>query len=201
VAFALQIWLTAIGFAIFARALNNAPATTGTTLAIWGGIAALIALFIGGLLASRLAGIEGTINGMWNGVVLWGLSFVILMVLASLGATGVLGAITGNVGATAPTGATPGTTATALGAAQTGAWWFVLFQFLGLLAAAAGGIVGARRLETTEQPINKLSDNLQKGCYNQLQQNLINSPHEVPIVGRLYNDGNALPVTQAYNGD
>lgn len=143
IAFALQIWLTAIGFAIFGGGLGVAPAAQATNLAIWAGVSALIALFIGGLLAARLGGIAGTDNGMYNGIVLWGLSFVIIMVLASLGASGVLGQ-TGGV----PT--TPGTPAAALGTATTGAWWFVLFQFLGFIAAAAGGALGSRPVTEEE---------------------------------------------------
>lgn len=147
IAFAFQIWLTAIGFAIFGEGLGVAPATQATNLAVWAGISALIALFIGGMLAARLGGIAGTDNGMYNGIVLWGLSFVILMVLASLGASGVLGAMLGQTGGV-PTA--PGTPTTALGTATTGAWWFVLFQFLGLIAAAAGGALGARPVTEEE---------------------------------------------------
>jgi len=147
IAFALQIWLTAIGFAIFGEGLGVAPATQATNLAIWAGVSALITLFIGGLLAARLGGIAGTDNGVYNGIVLWGLSFVILMILASLGASGVLGAMLGQTGGTP---ATPGTPGADLGVATTGAWWFVLFQFLGLIAAAAGGALGARPVTEEE---------------------------------------------------
>ncbi|MEN6519724.1 MAG: hypothetical protein ABFD46_01025 [Armatimonadota bacterium] len=142
VAFALQLWLTVLGFAIFGQGLGAATTSVTTGLVIWAGVAALIALFVGGLLAARLGGIAGTDNGIYNGVVLWGLSFVILMVLASLGAGGVLGAMLGQTGGGAPT--TPGATSTALGTATTGAWWFFIFQFLALVAAAAGGALGAR---------------------------------------------------------
>jgi hypothetical protein len=145
VAFALQIWLTAIGLALFARGLNNAPAGTGSTLAIWAGIAWLISLFIGGLLASRLAGIAGRDNGLWNGIVLWGLAFTLLTILASAGAGGALGTLFG-AGATAPT-PTPGQANMALGALTSGAWMLVLFQFLSLVAAAAGGVAGARHVD------------------------------------------------------
>lgn len=153
VAFALQLWLTAIGFAIFAPragvavATGTAPIGASTGLAIWAGVAALIALFVGGLLASKLAGIAGTYNGVYNGVVLWGLSFVILLVLTSLGGTGILGAMTGNLGATTPTTGTAGNVGSALINAGRGTWWFVVFQFLGLLAAALGGAAGARAEE------------------------------------------------------
>lgn len=154
VAFALQLWLAAIGFAIFAPQAAGAvttgafPAGVSTALAIWTGIAALIALFVGGLLASRLAGIVGTDNGIWNGVVLWGLSFTVLLVLASLGIGGVFGAAAANVGGL---GVRPGMAGETLTAVSTGVWWFVLFQLLGLLAAAGGGAVGARHAVEGEE--------------------------------------------------
>ncbi len=150
VAFSFQVWFTAIGFAVFARGLNNAPADAGSAIGIWAGVAWLISLFIGGLLASRLAGIAGTDNGLWNGIVLWGLSFSILVIMASVGAGGILGTVLGgNVGTPTPA---PGQANMALGAAQSGAWYFVLFQFLSLLAAAAGGAAGARKMtEDTDE--------------------------------------------------
>lgn len=150
VAFAIQLWLTAIGFAIFAPqavravATGSIPTGASTGLAIWAGVAALIALFIGGLLAARFAGVVGTMNGIVNGVVLWGLSFTILLVLASLGSAGILGAMTSGFGPIGGTAIRVGAAGNALMNAGSGTWWFVLFQFLGLIAAAAGGAAGAR---------------------------------------------------------
>lgn len=150
VAFAVQVWLTVIGLAIYARQLSAAPANTGGALGIWAGVAALIALFIGGLLASRLAGVAGTANGLWNGIVLWGLSFTVLVILGSLGAGGILNAAYGNVLGGGFAGATPHETNMALNVVRAGAWTFVVFQFLGLCAAAIGGAVGARPEVETE---------------------------------------------------
>lgn len=139
IAFALQIWLTVLGFAIFGQGLTAATTSVTTGLVIWAGVAALISLFVGGMLAARLGGIAGTDNGMYNGAVLWGLSFVILMVLASIGTGGVLGAMLGQTGGTAATGSSA-----TLGRATAGAWWFFIFQFLALVAAVAGGALGSR---------------------------------------------------------
>lgn len=132
VAFAGQIWLTAIGVAIFARA-----GAAGSGLGVWTGITGLIALSIGGLIASKLSAAEGSANGIWHGVVLWGLAFTLLTILGSIGIGGAYSAFfTGAKAASAPGISTMGIT--------NGAWLFVVFQLLSLIAAAAGGAAGAR---------------------------------------------------------
>ena len=142
--FALWIWFTAIGFAIWLGAAASPSTAFGPGFAVWTGVAGLIALFLGGVIMSRLAGIAGAGNGVWNGVVLWGLSFTLLMIMASLGtlgAGGVLGSLFGGV-PRVPTGTTtPGMVQVT---ATTSAWLFVVFEFLGLIFAAAGGATGAR---------------------------------------------------------
>lgn len=152
VALSAQVWLTAIGFALLAPG-QAATVTEGISgLGLWAAIAGFIALFIGGLLASRLAGIAGTVNGLWNGIVLWGLAFTLITILASLGAGGILGWALGGGGAQIMRpGQTEIQVQQVLGTAATGAWWFVLGQFLGLLAAASGGALGARPLTEGEQ--------------------------------------------------
>lgn len=149
VALALQLWLTAIGLAILAPGAAATIAQGISGLGLWAAIAGLIALFIGGFLASRLAGIAGMVNGIWNGVVLWGLAFSILLLFGSLGAGGLASYLTGPTATVTP-GQSPAEVQQTLAAASRGSWWFVLGQFLGLLAAAGGGALGARRLTEEE---------------------------------------------------
>jgi len=140
--FALWVWFTAIGLAIWVGVAASPATAFGPGFAVWTGVSSLVALFVGGVIMSRLAGIAGAGNGIWNGVVLWGLSFTLLIIMASFGglqAGGVLGTLFGGVPRTAAP--SPGVMHVA---ATTSAWLFVIFEFLGLIFAAAGGAAGAR---------------------------------------------------------
>ncbi|MDO8682720.1 MAG: hypothetical protein Q7N50_04490 [Armatimonadota bacterium] len=157
IALTIQLVLVAIGIAVGVQGLTPATGevsgTAAMTFGIWMAISALIALFLGGLAAARFAGIAGTLNGLWNGVVLWALTVTLGALAASLGASGLLGMFGRVMPPTTPmAGMTPAEIQQALNAASLGATWFVVGAILGLIAAAIGGAIGARReiVETTE---------------------------------------------------
>lgn len=168
IAIACQLVLTMLGVAIGlsnARAAVTAPGAISSGVGIWTAIAALISLFIGGFVAARLAGVAGTWNGIWHGVVVWALALALGTIALSFGISGILG-ITSNVaGVVGRTGAiptgpgaavTPAEAARAARAVSTGAWWFLLGAILALLAAAGGGALGSRpEAVVGEQPAER----------------------------------------------
>jgi hypothetical protein len=155
IALTVQFLLSAIGVAFGVRGLVPAPGVisgaAATTLGVWMAISAIIALFLGGLATARFAGIAGTNNGVWNGVVLWALTITIGTIAASMGAGSALSSMFGGTGAAT---ATTGEVHRALGMASAGAGWFVLGSLLGLLAAALGGAAGARNPAEEPAPPN-----------------------------------------------
>lgn len=158
VAIAAQILLSALGVLV---GFGAATITTAQELAdvsagvgIWIAISALIAAFIGGLVASRLANVRFTSDGLWHGLTVWSLILVVSITLSTLGVTGLLGFAT-NIAAALGV-AQPGVAvtpadiqaATEATAAFTG--WFLLGAVLALAAALLGGWLGSGRASRSE---------------------------------------------------
>jgi len=80
---ALGVWamLYALGLAVGLAALDPSdPGTlksSGIFTGIWGIIAPLVALFVGGVVAARCAGVTRRLDGAIHGLVMWGLSTVV----------------------------------------------------------------------------------------------------------------------------
>lgn len=96
---ALGVWalLYALGLALGLSAVNpNDPGSlrsSGIFTGVWGLVAPLVALFIGGLVASRSAGVVTRTGGILHGFVMWGLTTMLgAWLLASL-----LGSVVGGV--------------------------------------------------------------------------------------------------------
>lgn len=147
-ALGIQLVLGAIGLAVALGSNNPAAANYGervaSTLSIWNAISALIALFIGGYVAGRMAAVLGLRNGLTQGSVVWALALLLGVLLSAFGVAGVLGAAT-NTTALITRGLNLGTPEAqrAVQNAVTGTWWFVVGAVLAWLAAAGGGILGA----------------------------------------------------------
>lgn len=143
VAIATQMILSAFGVAIglyqisarAGAAVNINWSAVGLWNAIWG----LIALFLGGFVAARLAAATTSTIGAWHGVIVWALVLVLGTLLTAMGITGVMGFLPTRM--MAIQGISP---SDVLGTA----WAFFIGSLLGLGAAAWGGSVGRRR-ETT----------------------------------------------------
>jgi hypothetical protein len=145
VAFGTQLVLSALILAVALGSSANRGASPQpfSSAGIWTAIAALIALFLGGWTAARLAGVAGRLNGVWNGIVVWALALTLGTLAASLGVSGVLG-YTGMGPGTPMGGATGGRLTEMMTSASNGAWWFFIGALVALIAAALGGLVGAR---------------------------------------------------------
>lgn len=82
------LFLTALGLAIGVSAVNpgqTQAGTVGTGAAIWSGLSLLIALFVGGMAATRLGMVFDRAAGAFEGALVWVLSFLVVLWLASSG--------------------------------------------------------------------------------------------------------------------
>jgi hypothetical protein len=82
------LFLTTLGLAIGVSATdpgNTDAGTLGIGAAIWSGLALLIALFIGGMAATRLGMVFDRAAGAFEGALVWVLSFVAILWLAGSG--------------------------------------------------------------------------------------------------------------------
>jgi hypothetical protein len=139
-AFGLMIALGVLGVAVgLAAGPEMGADQLGTASAIWGVVVGLLGFFVGGLLAGRTSAYRGPWAGFIMGSMVWALGVVVVLLLSTFGAGGVMGAFMGAFG-DLTFEVTPG----AIDAAQSVA----IGTFVGLLvtyiAAVAGGILGAR---------------------------------------------------------
>lgn len=103
---ALGVWilLYALGLALGLSSVDpNDPSSArsaGIGTGIWSLIAPLIALFVGGLVASRTAGVVDKMGGALHGAVLWGLTTLAGVIVMGMVLSSLMGAVL-NVGKTA----------------------------------------------------------------------------------------------------
>src|SRR5436190_4905002 len=152
----LAVGLTTVN-AGTAAAAGGPPAQTGAAAGIWGGISAIIAFFLGGMVAAWTAAVFDRKWGMWNGLMVFLFALPIMLWLATQGLSAVLGTVA-NYGLGFNPGAVQNAAGQAQGAAsnpanvaqtaaqlRNGAWGALIGALLGLIAAGLGGIVGTRR--------------------------------------------------------
>ena len=96
------LFLTTLGVAIGVSAVDPGQTDAGsfgTGAAIWSGLSLLIALFAGGMAATRLGMVFDKATGVFEGALVWVLSFLIVLWLASSGvrliASGISGLFSG----------------------------------------------------------------------------------------------------------
>lgn len=97
IAFMIQVTLNAIGLAIGAETIDPAAGQTpfagvGIGLAIWMGVSAIVALFVGGWVAGR--GVFRSSDGLWNGMATWAVSMVFTLYLVGTAVGNVVGGAT-----------------------------------------------------------------------------------------------------------
>lgn len=147
------------------RAGGVAPSGSGTGAAIWGGVSALIAFGLGGLVAGQTAAVFARRWGALNGMLVFFLAVPFTLWLAGQGLGTVLGTL-GNY--SAALGISAGTAQNLAGAAvnqagqvaasvqpvdvaraaenaRNAAWGTLLAMGLGIGASALGGAMGTRR--------------------------------------------------------
>ncbi|HEX5018636.1 MAG TPA: permease [Actinomycetes bacterium] len=107
----------------------------------WSGLAAVIAFFVGGLVAGASIPSRGVGDGVLHGITVWALSVVALIVLSAAGA-GIGFGVVGDLLATSPT--LPDADTSAINDAQTAAAAALLALALTLAAAAIGGAIAAK---------------------------------------------------------
>jgi hypothetical protein len=120
----------------FALAFNSNVDTIRVNLEWYVGVTAVVALFIGGLLAGWLSGVRGAGSGLFNGITMWGL---ILIVALGIGIPAVFNVF--NLGRVTAIADGDGTTLTGSGV-DTALWasfWTILGGFI---ASGLGGLIG-----------------------------------------------------------
>ncbi len=88
VAMGVSMLLAALGRAIGVSAVDpraTDPGTIGGGAAVWGGVQLLLALFIGGLVATRVGAIIDRTTGFFEGVLVWVVSLILMAYLAGSG--------------------------------------------------------------------------------------------------------------------
>lgn len=147
IALAIQVVLGAIGLAVALSAYDvnsaNYADQVANTLSIWSAISALVALFVGGYIAGRMAAVLGLRNGFIQGTVVWALALFLGVVLSALGVAGLLGGAL-NISPLIARGMDLSTAEAQrlVRGTASGAWWFVVGAILAWAAAAGGGILG-----------------------------------------------------------
>lgn len=156
VAIAAEFVLSAIGVVI---GFGSPSITTAADLravsagvGIWAAISVLIATFIGGYVASRIANVQLTSDGIWHGLTVWAFALVLGILLGSLGVTGLLSFIGTAAAALRAFGVTvsPSAISTAANTLATSAGYFLLGSLLSLATAILGGWLGSSRLSRAE---------------------------------------------------
>lgn len=103
------LFLTTLGIAVGISAADPGEgnaAALGTGAAIWSALSLLIALFVGGMAATRLGLVFDKAAGAFEGALVWVLSFLVILWLASSGVrlvasgiSGIFGGVTQTIGA------------------------------------------------------------------------------------------------------
>ena len=88
VAMGVSMLLAALGLAIGISAVEPGETDAGTIgigAAIWGGVQLLVALFIGGMVATRVGAIIDRTTGFFEGMLVWVVSLILMAYLAGSG--------------------------------------------------------------------------------------------------------------------
>jgi hypothetical protein len=148
VAVGTLILLTSLGLAVGisgAEAAQNQAETLGTAAGIWAGISFLIALFLGGWVATRIGAITDATTGFFEGSLVWVLSLLITAWAASSGVSALTGGAFRIVGGATQTVGQAVQSQPLPPAASQAAWITFGVLVVSLLAAAIGAMAGRRR--------------------------------------------------------
>jgi hypothetical protein len=135
----LQLLFFALGW----LDLGADAANAGTARAVVSGVLALVAFFIGGLLAGASTMWHGAPDGTLHGILVWALSVLGILALGMIGGSALLGPLADFAGQAA---ASPPNVdaAQAVAIGREAAGWTALGLGLSAVAAALGGTVGSK---------------------------------------------------------
>jgi hypothetical protein len=88
VAIGLLLLLTALGVAVGISAAQpgeTQASTLGTGAGIWAGLSLLVALFVGGMVSTRIGAISDGATGFFEGALVWVVSILLMLYFASSG--------------------------------------------------------------------------------------------------------------------
>ena len=88
VAIGLLLLLSVLGVAIGVTAVDPGETqaeTVGAGIGVWGGISLLIALFVGGMVSTRIGAIFDRTTGFFEGALVWAVSVLLMVYLATTG--------------------------------------------------------------------------------------------------------------------
>jgi hypothetical protein len=99
----IQLFLSVIGISVGGASINptsEAHPFSGIPVGagIWFGVSGLIALFVGGWVAGRLAGVPRRVDGLLHGAVCWGLANLAFLFVMTTAVGTVLGGVTSVAG-------------------------------------------------------------------------------------------------------
>ncbi len=136
--------------------LDTGDSVSGGTAGVVTGLIALVAFFVGGLVAGATAMWRGASTGLLHGILVWALGITAILVLTIIGGGALLGSA-GNIAsqlvdpattigaATGAAGQAPDVSAAeAADAGRSAASWGLLGLGVTILASALGGLVGAK---------------------------------------------------------
>jgi hypothetical protein len=126
IAMVVQVLLGMLGVGIGATTID--PATQGSPsgqafsmgAAVWWVVSSLVAVFLGAMVAGRLAGMPRRQDGALHGLVTWGFSTLVLFWLLTTTVSGLVGGAMSIVGQSIQTGAIVGAASSGQQASQTG---------------------------------------------------------------------------------
>ena len=88
VAIGLLLLLSVLGVAIGVTAVDPGETQAervGTGIGVWGGLSLLIALFVGGMVSTRIGAIFDRTTGFFEGVLVWAVTVLLMIYLATTG--------------------------------------------------------------------------------------------------------------------
>lgn len=88
VAIGLLLLLSVLGVAIGVSAVDPGDTqaeTVGTGIGVWGGLSLLVSLFIGGMVSTRIGAIFDRTTGFFEGALVWAVSVLLMIYLATTG--------------------------------------------------------------------------------------------------------------------
>jgi hypothetical protein len=156
----LLLLLAALGVAVGITAVDPQSTrlgTVGTGAGIWTGVSMLLALFVGGLVATRLGATFDKTTSFFEGFLVWVVSLLLVAYLAASGVSSLAGGTFGMIGAEAmdQAQADPQTVqqmAQDVKPQAARAAWVTFGALLLSLGAAVGGAMAGRRRRPARLP-------------------------------------------------